>query len=221
MSSLAVDDTIHNVKTCGQFVYINGYAGVGKLTIAKSLLPLLQQPAKLVDNHLLIDPVAALLPRTSANYQSLRKSIRQLMLSAICLSAELSEATVVFTDQQSSSPLGSSVAREYEAAAVQRRSQFLSVRIECDEEEHLRRAVSDDRKKGLTTKLTNEAIIRQMREEEDVFMFGGDNEFTIDVTYLSPYQAAQCISDFVHGRTSITATIGNCLRKLSRLRLSL
>jgi hypothetical protein len=196
------------VKKPAPFIYINGYAGVGKLSIAKYLLPLLPQPARLLDNHLLIDPVAALLDRSSTEYQPLRKSLRQNILSMISSSEELRNTTIVFTDQQSSSALGSSVAREYETAAQQRNCLFLSVRIECGEGEHLRRALSESRKKGTTTKLTDERIIKLMRNEEDVFKFGCENEITMDVTDLLPGEAAKYISDFVGNMVSKSMAVG-------------
>lgn len=195
-------------ETSAPFIYINGYAGVGKLTIAKCLLPLLSHPAKFFDNHLLIDPVAALLDRTSSEYQPLRESVRQLFLSTISSSAELKNTTIVFTDQQSSSLLGSSVAREYEKAAKERCCQFLSIRIECEEEEHIRRATSQGRKDSRMTKLTDEGVLRRMREKEDVFSFGGEDELTIDVTRLAPEEAAQRIYTFLRERAFSTTSSG-------------
>jgi adenylylsulfate kinase-like enzyme len=187
------------------FVYINGYAGVGKFTIAKSLVPLLPQPTKLVHNHLLIEPVAAIFGRTSSEYQPLRKSVRQLMLSTICNSEELNSSILVFTDQQSSSPLGSSVAMEYHAAALKRKSRFFSIRLQCKEDEHLRRATSEDRLRSAFTKLTDESLIKRMRNNEDIYKFSGDDELTIDVTDLSPNEAAQRISEFVQSRLAISS----------------
>lgn len=190
------------------FIYINGYAGVGKFTIAKYLLPLLPRPAKFFDNHLLIDPVAALLDRTSSEYQPLRESVRKLFLSTISNSAELKNTAIVFTDQQSSSQLGSSVAREYEKAAKERCCRFLSIRIECNEEEHIRRATSPERKDSRMTKLTDESLLRRMRETEDVFSFGGEDELTIDVTDLAPEDAAQRIYTFLRKRAFSTTSSG-------------
>ena len=187
-------------------IYINGYAGVGKFTIGACLLPLLPTPAKFLDNHLLIDPAAALFDRTSSEYQPLRKSLRQLLLSTISTSPELKNTTMVFTDQQSSSPVGSAVSKEYENAARARRSRFFSIRIQCEEEEHVRRATSKERKDGRTTKLTDESLIRRIRETEDVFSFGGEDELTIDVTELTPQEAAQRVSSFVRRRTLSTAS---------------
>ncbi|KAL8860484.1 MAG: hypothetical protein Q9178_003143 [Gyalolechia marmorata] len=56
------------------FVYINGYPGVGKYTIAKELAQMLPN-AKLLDNHLFIDPVAAVYDRSMPEYQGLRKLV--------------------------------------------------------------------------------------------------------------------------------------------------
>ncbi|KAK1766698.1 hypothetical protein QBC33DRAFT_83827 [Phialemonium atrogriseum] len=47
-----------------QYIYINGYPGVGKLTVAKELEKLIPG-SKIYHNHLLIDPVAPLVERTS------------------------------------------------------------------------------------------------------------------------------------------------------------
>jgi hypothetical protein len=198
--------TSGNAETSAPFIYINGYAGVGKFTIAKCLLPLLPHPAKVFDNHLVIDPVAALIDRTSSEYQPLRKSVRQLFLSTISNSAELKHTAIVFTDQQSSSAIGSSVARDYEKAAKRRPCQFLSIRIECEEEEHIRRATDQARKDSRMTKLTDEALLRRMRMEEDVFSFGGEDEITIDVTELSPEEAGERIFTFLCRRTVHTTS---------------
>src|ERR1700721_1821804 len=171
-------------------IYINGYPGIGKRTIGQQLISQLPHPAKLFDNHLLIDPVAALLDRHSPEYQPLRKRLRSTVFSAVFYSSELREATIVFTDQQSSSELGSSVAKEYEKAAIQRGSDFISIRLTCTEGENLRRATSTARTQGDKTKLTDVDILKRIIREEDIYAFGGKTELTIDVTLLSAVEAA-------------------------------
>jgi hypothetical protein len=179
------------------FIYINGYPGVGKLTIARELLTLLPQPARLVDNHLLIDPVAALLERGSDEYQALRKAVRLTILLAIARSSELKSTNIVFTDSQSSSPLGSIVAKDYFDSAKNRGCPFFSIRLVCAEEEHFRRAVDGRRQNDGTTKLTDINILRQIRMQEDIFSFGGPLELTLDVSRMSPDVAAREIVEFV------------------------
>lgn len=62
-------------------IYINGFPGVGKLTVAKELQTLLPN-AEVVDNHRLIDPVAAIYERSHPRYQALRKQVASL--SPLC-----------------------------------------------------------------------------------------------------------------------------------------
>lgn len=189
---------LHDPMRPAPFIYINGYPGVGKLTIAQHLVPHLPHPARLLGNHLLIDPVGALLDRTSPEYQSFRKAVRSSVLSAIACSQDLANTIIVFTDQQSSSAVGSAVAREYEEAAKQRGSVFVSIRLLCDREEHFRRATYESRKG--TTKLTDLEILEGIRLEEDVYCFGGRNELTLDVTHLSPEESALEILSFFQTR---------------------
>lgn len=61
------------------FIYINGFPGVGKLTIATELQKLLPS-SKVINNHLLIDPVAAIHERSDPEYQPLRKALASLLI---------------------------------------------------------------------------------------------------------------------------------------------
>jgi hypothetical protein len=71
-------------------LYLNGYPGVGKLTISRELLsvtsiPVLnmtdEDPRKLIPNsrvfhnHLIIDPAGALFERDDPEYQPLRRAL--------------------------------------------------------------------------------------------------------------------------------------------------
>jgi hypothetical protein len=56
-------------------IYINTFPGTGKLSIARYLLALLP-PFILLDNHTLIDPVAAPYPRDHPNYAEERRCVR-------------------------------------------------------------------------------------------------------------------------------------------------
>ncbi|KAF5004207.1 hypothetical protein FDECE_9289 [Fusarium decemcellulare] len=61
----------------GRIVVLNGFPGSGKFTILNQVKELL--PAKttcLLDNHLLIDPVAAVIPERSDEHHDLRRIIR-------------------------------------------------------------------------------------------------------------------------------------------------
>lgn len=68
---------IHNPATTGKIVVLNGFPGTGKLTIlkkAKALFP--ENKSCLLDNHLLIDPVEAVIPGRSDEHHELRRQVR-------------------------------------------------------------------------------------------------------------------------------------------------
>ncbi|KAK1579586.1 uncharacterized protein LY79DRAFT_522372 [Colletotrichum navitas] len=178
------------------FIYINGYPGVGKLTVAKELSKLLPK-AKTFSNHLLIDPAAAVFDRTAEEYQRLRQVLRREVLTSIATAKSTRDVTWIFTDQQSSSNLGSSSARDYQNAARVRGSPFISIVLHCELEENLTRATGRDRGKGSNTKLTNLDILRSIREREDIFRFQDEYELELDVTQLTPSEAAAAIRDHV------------------------
>ncbi len=54
-----------------------------------------------------------------------------------------------------------------------------------------------DRGNGSNTKLTDLDILRSIRDEEDIFHFRDGNELDLDITHLSPSEAAVRIYDHV------------------------
>ncbi|RDW74549.1 uncharacterized protein DSM5745_07211 [Aspergillus mulundensis] len=187
------------------FVYINGYPGVGKLTVAKELCKLLPK-AKILDNHLLIDPAAAVFERTAEEYQPLRQVLRREILKSLATATTTRETSWIFTDQQSSSALGSASAKDYQQAAAVRGAPFISVVLNCDLDENLQRAVGGDRGAGSNTKLTDPAILRHIRQSEDIFRFKDQNELVLDVTHLPASEAARKIHEHIRSVQTTHAT---------------
>lgn len=133
-----------------QYIYINSYPGVGKLTVAKELEKLIPG-SKVYHNHLLIDPVAPLVERTSPHYHTIRASLRRHVLDIIATSEATQHVTWVFTDSRSSSPIGSAAAQDYENAAIKRGVPFVSVILQCELEENLKRVANEGRGANLST----------------------------------------------------------------------
>ncbi|KAL8800102.1 MAG: hypothetical protein Q9182_005414 [Xanthomendoza sp. 2 TL-2023] len=175
------------------FIYINGYPAVGKYTVAKRLVQMLPN-AKLLDNHLLIDPVAAVYERSMPEYQGLRKLVRKSILDSISTSLSLRDVTWVFTDSQSSDKVGQAAVADYIHAAQTRGSPIVSIILGCRAEENVLRLGAAGR---LKTKLSDAEILLKIRETEDIYHFGGKAELEIDTTKMSAYHAAQAIFDFV------------------------
>lgn len=75
-------------------VWINGFPGSGKLTVATAVATL-HNTAIVLDNHKLIDPVEAKYPRTHPFYQLERQLYRQAMLDGyVCSPATLSRLVI-------------------------------------------------------------------------------------------------------------------------------
>lgn len=83
-------------------LWINGFPGTGKLTIARELARI-HIPSILIDNHQLIDPVAAKFSRDHPRYQIERKRRRAWAFENFVLEPiKLSEA-IIFTGRVSNS----------------------------------------------------------------------------------------------------------------------
>lgn len=90
-------------------VWINGFPGTGKNTIAKQLISLLgNEKAILIDNHQLIDPVEEEMARNHPeypnvrlhpNYQNRRREKRASALEQHVLDASMLSIAIIFTGE--------------------------------------------------------------------------------------------------------------------------
>lgn len=183
-------------NTVHPFVYINGYPGVGKLTVARELERLLPK-SKVYDNHLLIDPIAQLADRSSPEYDMIRTSLRRLILDVIGTAESTRGTTWIFTDSRCTSEVGSNAVQDFVDASKKRGVPFIPVIMTCSPEENARRIVDEGRGKGGRTKLRDTDVLRSIREQEVMYRFGGESELELDMSNLSPRDAAQKIVDHI------------------------
>jgi hypothetical protein len=106
-----------------------------------------------------------------------------------------------WTDSQTNDELGSSVAREYQVAARQAGRPFRPVYVHCDAEENIRRVASDQRVNGGTGKLTDCAILRDIREKCVLFEFEDEEGLHVDTTRKEPQAVAREMLAFIEGKT--------------------
>lgn len=178
-------------------LHINAFPGTGKLTICHELLALLRPPhAKLVHNHLLINPVDAILDRTQPGYQELRRSVRAAIFHALAHEVSTHATAYVFTDFQSSNELGAAVCHEYAACASERGCDFMPILLHCEVETNLQRLVAGDRARH--QKLVDVDLARRFRKDAELYRFvDHPAAFELDVTSLSPREAAGRILEHV------------------------
>lgn len=74
-------------KQIGCLVLLNGYPGVGKLSVARTLRSKLQgfhtSPTRLIDNHLIIDPAQAVHPGRGPEHKAFRTRLRHVILDEL------------------------------------------------------------------------------------------------------------------------------------------
>ncbi|MBN9289025.1 MAG: hypothetical protein BGO43_01620 [Gammaproteobacteria bacterium 39-13] len=175
-------------------IYLIGFAGTGKLTIAKEIIA--KTNMKLVSNHLINNPVLSLIhadgktPLPAEVWQNIAK-IRDVVFDAV---AHLSPAeySFIFTNELiEGNEIDLKIYRKIESIAAQRGSKFLPIRLICEVDELCKRVVSEERK--INHKMIDADAARQQFIKTKVLTPDHSNTFTLDVTHITAKQAADVI----------------------------
>lgn len=124
-------------------IHINGWPGVGKLTVARELARRLD--ARLLDNHTLHDIAIRLCDRGTEEYWDLYYQIREIAYARVRVMPP--DQVLVMTN-----PLLFESHREVEAwdavkqLAADRRDTLVSVTLDCSLDENIRRISSEERR---------------------------------------------------------------------------
>lgn len=175
-------------------LYLIGFAGTGKLTIAKEILA--RAPFLLVDNHFINNVIFYLIdtdgnsplpPRVWENVGKVRAVVFDTMreLAKPARNFVLTNELVEGADQDEQ------VFQAVRALATAREAAFLPVRLLIAPEELARRVVSPQRQALLKSRDPDEAL--RMAREHQVYLPKDFDAFVLDVTKLSPADAAEQI----------------------------
>ncbi|UKZ46665.1 hypothetical protein TrVGV298_000871 [Trichoderma virens] len=179
-------------------VWINAFPGTGKLTVAREFVRM-DESSVLIDNHQLIDPVAARFARDHPQYQTERRRERERAFDKYVLEPALMSKMIVFTDCQSDDALGQATSQEYLQAAQKAGRPFIAIYLSCDIEVNIQRATSSERIQGTTTKLTDAVLLRDALSRCKMFQFENSpyEAYHIDTTDLTPTDAALRIRTYI------------------------
>jgi AAA domain len=173
-------------------VYLIGYTGAGKYTVAKELSRL--TGAVLVDNHLINNLVFSVIgadgktPVPASIWPKI-ESIRRVVLGTIAEVAQ-PEASFLFTNVlYEGKPMDRRWYEDVALLATQRQSRFVPVILRCDPEELSRRVASPER--AARFKETSADRTRENMCTFQLLRVDHPNCLELDVTALSPIQAAQ------------------------------
>ncbi|MFG5379665.1 AAA family ATPase [Yoonia sp. R2-816] len=180
-------------------IVLNGYPGVGKLTIGRELAQLLK--ARLVDIHTLYNLAFAL---TEFRTPQFRETVRRVEEIADELIAALPRGVpVVFTTVLTGNSEWALEEWQRFVERSDRRPPLVVVHLACDLDENIRRIQSLERKgKG---KLQGADVVRRNHASQEP-LIGADLTHTLrlDVTSLSPQNAAPEIATHCSGvRTAL------------------
>lgn len=175
-------------------VHINGWPGVGKLTIARLLAGRLN--ARLLDNHTLINPAEALFARTDPAYYPFRADIRAL---AFARAARLPRGVdLVLTDAiAQEEPRHHTMFADCVKLADQLGAKLISVVLDCTPEENARRLLDASRRE--LRKLDSPDILADIRRASNLLRPEGVPRIDLDVTRLTAEEAAALVADRVSG----------------------
>lgn len=163
-------------------ILLNGFPGVGKSAIGQELFRLFGSAnARFLDNHLLIDPVQAILPGRDTGHKSLRREFRRVAFTAL---KELQDPDVVIilTGCLGSTQEDLEVFYEHLQIAVHRCIPMYLVNITCEEKEHLSRLTSTERSQDNKTKLQNQDTLHDLLRNHTLIQPKvNEISFTMDV----------------------------------------
>ncbi|EHK44763.1 uncharacterized protein TrAtP1_002883 [Trichoderma atroviride] len=173
-------------------VYIHGHFNGCNLALAEELSKLMPK-TKIIDDNLNVEPAKAF-AKTLEEYRCLRVALRRTRLQSIYKSEEASEATWVMIDQFDPEENRGSLAADYEFAAVMSHSPLISIILKFDVELACKRA--RERFTNGTASYERVKVLENLRikcETEEVFRFRNNYELELDVTMMSPTEAAETV----------------------------
>jgi hypothetical protein len=183
-----------------QIIHINGWPGCGKLTIARLLAKRLN--GKLLDNHTLLNPAEALFERTDPLHASLRRQVRSSVLGH---AAQLQAGVpLILTDALADDKTDRAFFDDYRSLATKRGGRLIAVVLDCERDENVRRLTSAGRAE--LRKLTNADFLDHLRVNYQLLRPQGVDLIEIDVSALSPDEAAARIEEGLPALPELPAT---------------
>lgn len=172
-------------------IHLNGWPGVGKLTVARLLSQRLQ--ARLIDNHLLHDVAIQCTGLTDPQRWPLYEVVRAAAYGVLAR-RPISETLVMTNALCVNAPREQEAWRHVVDLAVERGVPLVPVVLTAELEENMRRVQSDDRSRR---KLTDPDVLRTFHQTDHIQKPDVPELLEIDTTHLAPIDTAIAIGNYV------------------------
>ncbi len=184
-------------------MYLIGYGGTGKYTIAKEIAAL--TGAVVVDNHLINNPVFSVVGADGIKLLPTGvwpkiEGIRRIVLDTIAELAQPETSFILTNELYEGKVMDRRLYEDVATLAAQRKALFVPVILLCEPEELYRRVASPQRAERF--KLRNVERTRENIHTYKLLHVEHPNCFELDITSLSPSEAAQAIIAYVEKRAS-------------------
>ncbi|KAI8672027.1 hypothetical protein NCS56_00665000 [Fusarium sp. Ph1] len=144
----------------GKIIVLNGFPGTGKLTILKEVRELLPTDTTcLLDNHLLIDPVVAVIPGRSQEHHELRRKIRAPIFEKLRERAQKGHTILMTACLVENDERDNGVFREHLDMAHEADVPIFWINLHCGHEILQQRVANIERRQGTKTKLADPTLV--------------------------------------------------------------
>lgn len=175
-------------------INLNGWPGVGKLTIGLELADLLG--ARLLDNHSLLNIAIALTDYPSPAYYETARALRDL---AFGCALALPPGTPLILTSVNATGGSTGFAEEHWTAvrklANDRRVPLISITLECRADERARRVAQPGRR--VSKKIRDPALVDRMTAHRTLFDDGADYRHAVDTTIDDANSCARQIAAWI------------------------
>jgi hypothetical protein len=175
-------------------IYLVGFAGCGKLTIARELAS--HVGAKIVDNHWINNPIFGLIdndrltPFPAGVWEQVDK-VRETVLETIATLSAPDASFILTHAGYEGDPGDRKIYDAIVSTARRRDAVFVPVRLLCDEAELVRRVASPERAVRLKS-MNVESAAREARMRA-VLEIDHPNAMTLDISTIDPPESARLI----------------------------
>jgi hypothetical protein len=174
-------------------ININGWPGVGKLTVAEQLQQRIG--GRLLDNHTIFNVAFCLCEFRSPEFFETVRAVRRIAFAQA--SRVPAGVPIILTSAYADTPFGRENWGAIREMANAREVPLCNVVLDCSLDENIRRLQSPRRAKF--RKLTEPQPLIAAREASNLLEDGGDHLLRIDVSDTAAEESAHCIADWLAG----------------------